>query len=94
MGGRRLAQSLSPASDPVAHHAQDSMRRARCSQLPTFGSKAILITRACSPTPLCGRKIEAILACRFGSIAFPIYRCGAADAPLVGRQPSEPSSQL
>jgi hypothetical protein len=83
MGRRRLAQSPGPASDPVAHHAQDSMRRARCSQLPTLGSKAILITRACSPTPLRGHEIIAILADRIGSIAFSIYRGGAADAQLV-----------
>src|SRR4029079_17988182 len=41
-------------------------------------------TCACSPTPLRGPKIGAILKHRFGPIAFPIYQCGAADAPLVG----------
>jgi hypothetical protein len=42
-------------------------------------------TRACSPTPLCGRKIRAFLKPGFGSLAFSIYRCGAADAQSVGR---------
>jgi hypothetical protein len=41
-------------------------------------------TRACSPTPLCGRKIRAFLKPGFGSLAFSIYRCGAADAQPVG----------
>src|SRR6476469_470297 len=40
-------------------------------------------TRACSPTPLCGHKIGAILEHRFGSNAFMIYHGGAADAQTV-----------
>jgi hypothetical protein len=36
------------------------------------------------PTPLCGRKIGGILKPGFGSTAFPIERCGAADAQGVG----------
>ena len=42
-------------------------------------------TRACSPTPLCGRKIGAFLKSSFGPEPVPIYRCGAADAQSVGR---------
>src|SRR4051812_27468039 len=41
-------------------------------------------TCACSPTPLRGPKIVAILARRFGLIVFPIYCGGAADAQPVG----------
>src|SRR6266496_3809764 len=44
------------------------------------GSKYILITRACSPTPLRGDKIARILKHRFGSKALPTYYGGAADA--------------
>src|SRR6478735_8849223 len=47
-GQRRLAQALCPASAPVSHREQDSMRRARRSRLPTLGSNYILITRHCS----------------------------------------------
>jgi hypothetical protein len=35
------------------------------------------LTRACSPTPLCGRKIMPILGPRFGLIIIPIYGGGA-----------------
>ena len=45
---RRLAQALGPASAPVSHREQDSMRRAHRSTLPTLGSNPILITGACS----------------------------------------------
>ena len=37
------------------------------------------------PTPLCGRKIAAILKVGFGPSAFPIYEGGAGDAQPVGR---------
>src|SRR6266496_3809760 len=49
------------------------------------GSKYILITRACSPTPLRGDKIARILKHRFGSKALPTYYGGAADAQPVRR---------
>ena len=52
MGHSRLAQSHGPAGDPVAHREKDSMRRARCSRLPTFGSKHILITQHCADEAL------------------------------------------
>jgi hypothetical protein len=38
-------------------------------------------------TALCARKIGAILRTGIGPTAFPIYRCAAADAQTVGRQP-------
>jgi hypothetical protein len=41
-------------------------------------------TGACSPTPLRGHKIGAILAHSLGWKAIPIYRGGAADAQPVG----------
>jgi hypothetical protein len=40
---------------------------------------------ALEPTPLCGLKIVAILEAGFGSNVLPIYRCGAAQRPAVGR---------
>jgi hypothetical protein len=36
------------------------------------------------PTPLCGPKIGGILRVGFGSIAFSLYRCGAADGQALG----------
>jgi hypothetical protein len=53
------------------------MHRARRSRLPTLGSKDILITRACSLTPLGGHKIMAILTRGFDSKVITIYWCGA-----------------
>ncbi len=43
------------------------------------------------PTPLRGPKIVGILKIGFGSIAFPIYRSGAADGQAVRRFPSLPT---
>jgi len=43
-------------------------------------------------TPLCGRKIVAILKAGIGPTALPIYRGGAAQRQTVGRGPSMPSS--
>jgi len=37
-------------------------------------------------TPLRGLQIAAILKTGFGSIAFPIYHCGAGDGQGVGRR--------
>ncbi len=40
-------------------------------------------------TALCALKIGAFLKVGIGSIPVPIYRCAAADAQAVGRQPSD-----
>jgi hypothetical protein len=40
------------------------------------------------PTPLRVEQDRAFLKALFGSTAFPIYGCGAADGQSVGPQPS------
>ena len=68
---------------PATSGAEEALGRA-VSTVPTDGVSDGWLQR----TALCAHKIIAILKVRISTTAFPIYRCAAADAQGVGRQPS------